>query len=199
MERPADFSVMETDGGRRAVLSGDWTATAAGDAVSRLVAAVRSEPLSGIDLTSVRRLDTAGAYGILRAVADHSVADHIDARPETHRLLELVAAAARNKPAKRQEPRGFYELAIRTGRGVFNLGAEIFETMVFVGHLLVVVGRTIANPARIRWAACVSLAERAGLDAIRSSPSPRSSSALSSDYWAPTCCGSLGPRCSRSS
>ena len=32
MERPADFSVMETDGGRRAVLSGDWTATAAGDA-----------------------------------------------------------------------------------------------------------------------------------------------------------------------
>ena len=166
MERPADFSVMETDGGRRAVLSGDWTATAAGDAVSRLVAAVRGEALSGIDLTSVRRLDTAGAYGILRAVADHSVADHIDARPETHRLLELVAAAARNKPAKRQEPRGFYELAIRTGRGVFNLGAEIFETMVFVGHLLVVVGRTIANPGRIRWAACVSLAERAGLDAI---------------------------------
>ena len=91
MERPADFSVMETDGGRRAVLSGDWTATAAGDAVSRLVAAVRGEALSGIDLTSVRRLDTAGAYGILRAVADHSVADHIDARPETHRLLELVA------------------------------------------------------------------------------------------------------------
>lgn len=49
---------------------------------------------------------------------------------------------------------------------MFNLGTEIFETMVFVGHLLVVVGRTVINPARIRWAACVSLAERAGLDAI---------------------------------
>ena len=159
MERPADFSVMETDGGRRAVLSGDWTATAAGDAVSRLVAAVRSEPLSGMDLTSIRRLDTAGAYGILRAVADHPAADHIDARPETHRLLELVAAAARNKPAKRQEPRGFYELAIRTGRGVFNLGAEIFETMAFVGHLLVVVGRTIANPGRIAIFAALNPAQ----------------------------------------
>ena len=166
MERPAEFSVVEADGGRRAVLSGDWTATAAGDAVSRLVAAVQGEQLSGIDLTPIRRLDTAGAYGILRALADHPAADRIEARPETHRLLELVAAAARNNPDKRQEPRGFYELAIRTGRGVFNLGAEIFETMVFVGHLLVVVGRTIANPARIRWAACVSLAERAGLDAI---------------------------------
>jgi phospholipid/cholesterol/gamma-HCH transport system permease protein len=166
MERPADFSLTETEGGQQAVLSGDWTATAAGDAVKRLGEAVHSGALSGLDLTTIRRLDTAGAYGILRAVADHPAAAAIQARPETHRLLELVGAAAREKPAKRQEPRGFYELAIRTGRGVFNLGTEIFETMVFVGHLLVVVGRTIINPARIRWASCVSLAERAGLDAI---------------------------------
>ncbi|WP_312163191.1 ABC transporter permease [Phenylobacterium sp.] len=166
MERPADFSLTQTEGGQQAVLSGDWTATAAGDAVKRLGEAVRSEALSGLDLTTIRRLDTAGAYGILQAVADHPAADAIQARPETHRLLELVGAAAREKPPQRQEPRGFYELAIRTGRGVFNLGAEIFETMVFVGHLLVVVGRIIVNPARIRWAACISLAERAGLDAI---------------------------------
>ncbi|MBA4012233.1 MAG: ABC transporter permease [Phenylobacterium sp.] len=166
MERPADFSLMETEGGRLAVLSGDWTATAAGDAVKRLGEAVRAGDLAALDLTTVRRLDTAGAYGILRAVNDHPAAERIEARPETRRLLELVAAAARDKPAKRQEPRGFYELAIRTGRGVFNLGTEIFETMVFVGHLLVVVGRTLINPRRIRWASCVSLAERAGLDAI---------------------------------
>lgn len=166
MERPADFSLTETEGGQQAVLSGDWTATAAGDAVKRLGEAIRSGALSGLDLTTIRRLDTAGAYGILRAVADHPAAESIQARPETRRLLELVAAAAREKPAKRQEPRGFYELSIRTGRGVFNLGTEIFETMVFVGHLLVVVGRTLINPRRIRWASCVSLAERAGLDAI---------------------------------
>jgi phospholipid/cholesterol/gamma-HCH transport system permease protein len=166
MERPADFSLMDTESGRLAVLSGDWTATAAGDAVKRLGEAVRAEDLWALDLTTVRRLDTAGAYGILRAVSDHPAAERIEARPETRRLLDLVAAAAREKPAKRQEPRGFYELAIRTGRGVFNLGTEIFETMVFVGHLLVVVGRTMINPGRIRWASCVSLAERAGLDAI---------------------------------
>ena len=38
--------------------------------------------------------------------------------------------------------------------------------MVFNGHLLVAIGRMIANPKRIRWAAVFSLAERAGLDAI---------------------------------
>ena len=192
MERPAEFSVVEADGGRRAVLSGDWTATAAGDAVSRLVAAVQGEQLSGIDLTPIRRLDTAGAYGILRALADHPAADRIEARPETHRLLELVAAAARNNPDKRQEPRGFYELAIRTGRGVFNLGTEIFETMVSSAARSPT--RPVsAGPRASRWP------NAPGSTPSRSSPSPRSSSALSSDCWAPTCCGSLGPRCSRSS
>ena len=61
-------------------------------------------------------------------------------------------------------------MTIRIGKGVFNLGREIFETLVFVGHLLVAVGRTFVylftNPKRVRWAPIVSLMERAGLDAI---------------------------------
>ena len=166
MERPADFSVMDVDGGRKAVLSGDWTATAAGDAVSRLADEMEERGLQAIDLTPVRRLDTAGAYGILKILGEHPAAEQIEARPETRRLLDLVRAAAAEKPTPARTPRGFYELSIRVGRGVFDLGTEIFETMAFVGHLLAVVGLTIIKPSRIRWAACVSLAERAGLDAI---------------------------------
>lgn len=157
---------MDAEGGRKAVLSGDWTATAAGDAVSRLADEMRDGGFQALDLTTVRRLDTAGAYGILKIVGDHPAADRIEARPETRRLLDLVRAALADKPVPQKVPRGFYELSIRVGRGVFDLGQEIFETMAFVGHLLVVVAQTIINPARIRWAACVSLAERAGLDAI---------------------------------
>lgn len=166
MERPADFSVMDREGGRTAVLSGDWTATAAGDAVRRLADEMDEGGFQAIDLTPVRRLDTAGAYGILKILGDHPVAQQIEARPETRRLLDLVNAAASEKPTPARHPRGFYELSIRVGRGVFDLGTEIIETMAFVGHLLAVVGWTIVKPSRIRWAACVSLAERAGLDAI---------------------------------
>ena len=168
MDRPADFSLEETPEGRTAVLSGDWTATAteAGDIARRLVDAGAGGGLGNVDLTGVRRMDTAGAYAVLLAMGERTGEEHIKARPETRRLLELVKTAADQKQTKRREPRGFYELMIRIGRGVFDLGAEIFETMVFVGHLLVVIGRTIANPTRIRWAACTSLAERAGLDAI---------------------------------
>ncbi len=166
MERPADFSLLDAPDGRKAVLSGDWTATATGDAAKRLAEAFEAEHIEGLDLTPVRRLDTAGAYAVVRVLGDRTTRDHVVARPETHRLLELVADAASTRPEKRRGPSGFYELAIRVGRGVFDLGAEVFETMAFVGHLLVAVGRMIVRPARIRWAACVSLAERAGLDAI---------------------------------
>lgn len=166
MERPADFNLTEDADGPRAVLSGDWTATSTGDAAARLINTFRESPLQSLDLTGVRRLDTAGAYAVIRAVGDGPARDRIEARPETKRLLELVGSAVANRPEKRRGPTGFYELAIRVGRGVFDLGAEIFETMVFVGHLLVVLGRTIVKPSRIRWPAVVSLAERAGLDAI---------------------------------
>lgn len=166
MERPADFALTDTKDGAVAVLSGDWTATDGADAAGRLIGAARNAPLDKVDLTGIGRMDTAGAYAVLRAMGDSLDPDRIEARPETRRLLELVGAAAEQKPKKRKEPRGFYELLIRIGRGVFDLGAELFETMVFVGHLLAVIGRTAVNPARIRWAACTNLAERAGLDAV---------------------------------
>ena len=37
---------------------------------------------------------------------------------------------------------------------------------MFLGHLLTAIGRCIARPSRIRWASVISLAERAGLDAL---------------------------------
>ena len=40
MERPADFSLMDVEDGRKAVLSGDWTATSTGDAAQRLADSV---------------------------------------------------------------------------------------------------------------------------------------------------------------
>jgi phospholipid/cholesterol/gamma-HCH transport system permease protein len=166
MERPAEFSVTEVADGQTAVLDGDWTATSIGDAAQRLSQAITDGEVKHLDLSPVGRFDTAGAYAVVRAVGGKLPADRLKARPETTRLLELVADAAAVKPVKRSEPRGFHQLTIRVGRGVFDLGTEIFETMAFVGHLLVVLGRIIVNPRRIRWAACFSLAERAGLDAI---------------------------------
>lgn len=163
MEQPADFSVNPNGG---VVLSGDWTSAGMGQAGDALVREMSGQPGAVFDLSGVGRLDTAGAFAVVRAAGGELTADRVVGRAETLRLLTLVTEAARPKPGRRPAPRGFYQMAIRIGRGVIDLFRELFETLVFAGHLLAVLGLVIVNPRRIRWPALFSLAERAGLDAI---------------------------------
>jgi phospholipid/cholesterol/gamma-HCH transport system permease protein len=170
MDSPADFDIEPGPEGPTATISGCWTAEHTGDAAVRLAQGLRGERRVGFDLTPVERLDTAGAYSLIRAAGPAFDLDRVKGRPATLRLMKLVGEAARNKAVVRPPPTGFHELTIRIGKGVVNVALEGLETMVFLGHLLVVLGRTMVNlvshPKRVRWAALVSLVERAGLDAI---------------------------------
>ena len=166
MARPADFTLSRTDAGRTVVCTGDWTAIEMGMANERLGEALSGVSDATVDLRQIGRCDTAGAFGILKAAHAAGSPPKLIARPEIDRLLELVEHAKQAEPTPHHERRPFNELFERIGRGVIHLGLEGFDTMVFFGHLLVAVGRAFANPRKVRWAACFSLAERAGLDAI---------------------------------
>jgi phospholipid/cholesterol/gamma-HCH transport system permease protein len=54
----------------------------------------------------------------------------------------------------------------RVGRGLYGVYDDVVATLTFNGNLLVAAGRAIIQPQKIRWAACFSLVERAGLDAL---------------------------------
>ena len=170
MPKPADFSLQTDDGRAVAVLDGDWTANGLDGAPDRLASELGGRGDVTADLRAVRRMDTAGAYAVLQALGPQFDLGKAEARPEIHRLLELVANAVTVKPVAPPRPRAFQELTIRIGRGVVNTGYEWIDTMAFLGHLLVVLARIpvhlVTNPKRIRWAAWFALAERAGLDAI---------------------------------
>lgn len=167
MDEPADFRLEDTGHGKTAVLTGDWTAVSMGLAWDRLAQAMADAPGAALDLTGIDRCDTSGAYGILRAVKLRGgAAPTIAASPETELLLEMVRKATEVERAAPHKRRGLHDLFARVGRGVFDIGNTIVDTLVFNGHLLVAVGRAIVNPRKIRWAAIFSLAERAGLDAI---------------------------------
>ena len=170
MDRPAHFSVRTADGERVLRCSGDWTAHSLGNAADELATAVRTHPDIPIEIRRVRRLDTAGAYALSRAVGTDFDLNKFHAKPEHLRLLELVDSAIHVEPVASPQPRGFHELTVRIGKGVFNIAYEWIDTLAFLGHLLVVLFRMpvylFTNPKRIRWAAIFSLAERAGLDAI---------------------------------
>lgn len=167
MDRPADFSLSTSAQGPQLSLSGDWTATQLGAADTALANAAR-EQAGGLtlDLKRVHRLDTAGAYAILRAVGDDFDLKRVQARPESLRLLQLVRQAGASEPSAAPPPPSLSSLTVRVGKGVVEMAQEAIETMVFLGHLLVVVMRAAVNPQRIRWPALVNLMERAGFDAL---------------------------------
>jgi phospholipid/cholesterol/gamma-HCH transport system permease protein len=167
MDKPAEFTLDTTADGAHLALSGDWTATHLGAVDERLAGAAQSAGKTvTIDLTKVGRLDTAGAFAILEALGPSFDPDKVVARPESCRLLQLVATAKTAQRPPEAHPHNLYELTVRIGRGVANMAVDVVDTMVFLGHLLVVTARAIANPRRIRYPALVSLMERAGFDAI---------------------------------
>lgn len=166
MPNPAEFTLQQGEHGSTAVLTGDWTAETLDDAGARLAENLRHSKSVNLDLRGVGRCDTAGAYAIIRAADGRESAGQLLARPETDRLLHLVSEAVQAEPTPPRQYRGFYELLVRIGRGVVNIGIDLFDTLIFLGHLLTSAGRAITNPRRFRLAPFVSLCERAGLDAI---------------------------------
>jgi phospholipid/cholesterol/gamma-HCH transport system permease protein len=166
MPNPAEFSLKQGEHGSTAVLTGDWTAETLDDAGIRLAENLLHSKSVSLDMRQIGRCDTAGAYAIIRAADGRLDTGRIKASPRTLRLLQLVDDAIQVEPEAAPPRKGFLALLERIGRGVYGLGGDLYGTLAFLGHLLVAIGRCIAKPSRIRWAPVVSLAERAGLDAI---------------------------------
>src|SRR5262245_40173535 len=77
----ASFSIRSDTTGSTVALSGDWTSLAMGKEAAGLSAAVDASSASRLDLSGLGRLDTAGAYVILRAMPPEATASGIEARP----------------------------------------------------------------------------------------------------------------------
>lgn len=166
MDQPAEFRVNQTPEGTTVALTGKWSGSGVDDAGRELAKSLATVGPFSLDLSGVERMDTTAAYLLIRAAGERLDLSATQGRPEVKRLLELVSKATSARVREKLPPRGFHEMTIRIGRGVIELWREFIDTMVFVGHLLVVLGRLIVRPQRVRWAACFSLAERAGLDAV---------------------------------
>jgi phospholipid/cholesterol/gamma-HCH transport system permease protein len=162
MDHPADFQLLEADGRLTAELTGDWTSRSLGAAPDRLKTALAQRRPAVLDLTRVGRCDTSGAFAVVRAAGEVP----LEARPETRRLLDLVSKAREKEAPPAARAPWWNRFLVRLGRGQVNLLLDGYETMAFNGRILAALGRVLANPRRFRWAPFVSLAERAGLDAL---------------------------------
>ncbi|ATQ42393.1 ABC transporter permease [Caulobacter mirabilis] len=166
MRKPADFDLQQGEHGATATLKGDWTTDSLGEAGVKLAEVLAGSTAVSLDLTKVRRCDTAGAYAIVRAADGRQTAGKLVARPETQRLLDLVSNAIQAEPCPDTRKPSVNDFFARVGRGVVHSLNEGLQTFGFTGQVVMSALRAIINPSKIRWASIVTLCERAGLDAL---------------------------------
>ncbi|OYW91195.1 MAG: ABC transporter permease [Caulobacterales bacterium 32-67-6] len=162
---PAAFEVLGDGDARTVRLTGDWTLTALNREGRRLGAALRDAPVSRYDLTAVGRLDTAGAFALIRAAGGKLDLEKVDARPENQRplvfaghLLIVLGKSAINPLRIRWA--SVFSLAERAGLDAIPIVAV---TSFFIGA---VVGLLGANMLR-EFGAQVFAVELIGVAVLR--------------------------------
>ena len=170
MAAEAAFDYRDDDRAPVLALRGDWTVdTIAGLERELSALTARLKPGAVVDVAKLGRMDVAGAYLIDRTFRESPAGDKIAIRGEHANAMQLLQTARRAYPGPLEAPphlhgfKGFLEFV---GRAVAAIGEEIIETVGFFGETLVVMGRLLARPRRIRWVSIVHVMEVAGLNAL---------------------------------
>lgn len=172
MATAAAFDFQENGRGPVLALKGDWTVDTIADLEADLRAlASRLKPGAVVDVGELGRMDVAGAFLIDRTFRESPAGDktRIAIRGQHEYAMHLLAAArkAAAEPAERPHGTpGFVGFLERVGRVMSAMGEEVLETVGLLGESLVVLGRMVSNPRRIRWVSIVHVMEVAGLNAL---------------------------------
>lgn len=156
---------------QRLALAGGWTAAGLGDTAQRLASAELTKPAHGeleIEASGITSLDSAGALVLQRLLLRLGSARLLGLPARMQALLAVVAEQSTEQlPLSAAPPTGPLE---RLGRSVAYRGgavaAEMLALLGFVGECTLALGRSIAQPARIRWRPIVFNLRAAGVDAL---------------------------------
>lgn len=164
----AAYDLDEGNGIRTLSLRGDWTTMHLKDAADRLSRDMQDR--SGtidIEVEELGRLDTAGAYAIIRAIGDvGDVNLKTDLRPDLQTLAELIRPALATSPKVNNGGGGAWQSFDQIGRAVVSIGQTFYREQSFLGRLMVALGKTAVRPRRLRTTALVATMEQAGLGGL---------------------------------
>jgi phospholipid/cholesterol/gamma-HCH transport system permease protein len=160
------------EGGRRLAVGGAWT-VAESARLDRELGAQRWE--SGgdiaIDASKISRLDSAGAWLLLRTrraleAAGAKVSSF--SLPELYQpLLKSLDQERKVEPRRSRIPRGFQGRLYRIGRAVTHASGQTIAMLGYLGRVTVETGEAIAMPKhRFRVAAMIHQVEETGINAL---------------------------------
>jgi phospholipid/cholesterol/gamma-HCH transport system permease protein len=153
--------------------AGEWLVTTAAD-IDQKLRALRMPTGSRVtlDLTGIDRLDTAGAWLLLRTELDlterGNAVEMRNLRPNFEPLIEQLRAAGKITPARHPRP-AHHTIAGFIGRiGEVSLGlvTRAYSILGFFGITSVTALRLLIHPRRLRMTAVVAQMEQTGVNAL---------------------------------
>ena len=171
----AAATLAETEADGRVVLAatGDWLVGSA-VALDRRLRELRipaGRPVS-IDLAAVDRIDTAGAWLLLRTERDlsarGSTVELRNLRPSFAPLLDQVRAGGMRAPVPHPRPahHSLIGFVARIGEVSLGLVARAGGILGFLGLVVETALRLLRHPGRLRWTAMVAQMEQTGVNAL---------------------------------
>jgi phospholipid/cholesterol/gamma-HCH transport system permease protein len=153
--------------------AGQWLVTTAGELDRRLrtLRVPRGKKVT-LDLAGIERLDSAGAWLLLRTehelTAQGNVVEFRNLRSNLAPLFDQVRSEGMVVPARHPRPAhhtltGFLE---RLGRVSLGLIGRIFSLLSFFGLVCITTGRVLAHPRRLRLTPLVAQMEQTGVNAV---------------------------------
>lgn len=159
----------EEAGARVLRLSGDLSI----QTIAEFEPALARQPAEGalqLDMSGVRRLDTAGAWAIATQTARLEAAggtlELSGADSRQQQLIETVTQALPKPPEDTTRPRTFTDLLESLGRATGSAGLFLAELAHILGLFLARLGRTAMQPRRLRLTALVAHCQDVGWRAI---------------------------------
>ena len=161
----ATFVIQQEKDGHTLQIRGDWSSLTLGPDPLKLPDAIaHARGPTRLDLSNLGRLDTAGAYLILKATISTLVNSPMPG--ETEKLFALVRPAVEQTvKAAPATPLllGFFD---KIGRKLAHAGHELVRTANFSGRTWVEIAGTIRSPSRLRVISLAHVMEVAGVDAL---------------------------------
>lgn len=171
MTRPGgeDFSVSQGDTSNEVVLRGALTIRTVTQAQAAFDG-FNPETLARIDLSSVTRLDTAGAWAIVRLQNRFSEAQKpLELTGTTDKVASLLHTVAQTMPSPEKAPQSPFSFA----QWLDGIGQKVFAGAMFLraltgylGIFLHRIGRAVRHPSEFRFTSLVHHCDEVGFKAV---------------------------------
>jgi len=162
MVERASFAIVPGEGGDDLRLAGRLTLARLGELPQQLeaISAVRR-----IDLSAIERIDTVGAWLVLRTAAAHGAVITGDSG-DAKRLLDAVRRSQESPPAEPVRESGWRSSVGEVGTGALAAMHELVGIIGFFGATIVAFFRSLVDRRPIRWTAVTMRIQNVGIDAL---------------------------------